>query len=44
MTPQSMFHTSIVTLGEDPMLKAWLRTPSATEFGKDTDSMYMWLF
>ncbi len=33
-----------ITLAEDPFLRPWLRTPSATAIGRDTDSMFMFLW
>ncbi len=36
--------TPLTTLAEDTITRWWLRAPAATEFGKDTDSLYMWLF
>jgi cytochrome c oxidase subunit II len=31
-------------LGEDPMLRPWMRAPAATDAGTEMDSMFMWLF
>jgi cytochrome c oxidase subunit II len=35
---------TMLTLAEDPLLRAWMRTPAATDAGSHVDSMYMWLF
>jgi len=44
MTGEAMLTTLASTLAEDPFYRIWFRAPSATEAGRESDSMFMWLW